>query len=164
MKRFWILVLAFTFFGAVQASDEVSGKVVKVVDGNTFHLEIEEDEYLVVKLCGVDAPEIAQAYGEDALAFASQALLNKKVTVTITSRDRLGNYLGVVRIGKKKILNELLLEEGLGWRMEQCSDYPDWDQIMETSKIQGKGLWSQESPTPPWEYRRNATMLGSKGS
>jgi len=164
MKRFWIFVLAIMWAGAAHASEEVSGKVIKVIDGDTFHLEIEEDEYWVVKLCGVDAPEITQAYGEDAMAFASRALLNKKVTVDITGRDRFGNYLGIVRIGKKKIMNELLLEEGLAWRMEQCSDFPDWDQIMETSKNQGKGLWTQESPTPPWVYRRNATMQGSKGS
>ncbi|MDW8331239.1 MAG: thermonuclease family protein [Cyclobacteriaceae bacterium] len=146
----------------VMAFNPITGKVATVVDGNTLVVISEGDTYQVV-LHDVDSPEPGQPYAEEARMHLEKILLNKNITVELTGKDRHGNYLGVVYIHASIDLRHELVQKGLAWASEKCS-HPELLKLQERAQQAKAGLWSEDSPTPPWVFRRQQSMLTVKGS
>jgi endonuclease YncB( thermonuclease family) len=164
VKRFFVFAMALlTVPSAVFSNDVITGKVITVIDGNTLEVAAAEDNHKhKVVLVGIDCPELSQEFGGQAKKFLEKLLLNKDVTVTFHGRDRWGNYLGIVTIGDDDPRIELL-KEGLAWTSEKNPN-PDLESYRTWAQQKGRGLWKQENPTPPWVYRRKATMTQPKSS
>jgi len=81
---------------AAAAPDEASGTVTNVVDGDTFDLRIVESDPRIiyeierVRLGDVNSPEMGTAEGEAAKAYATEALLGKKVWLDIDDKSKDG--------------------------------------------------------------------------
>jgi len=131
-------------------------RVVAVADGDTITVEpIQGGDRVRVRLQGIDAPEINQPYGQAARAFVSEAVLYKEVHLASERNDRYGRIVAVVEVPGAGVLQELLLEAGLAWVWPQfCRDCGEWKALEEAARGQGLGLWADESPVPPWEWRR----------
>ncbi len=114
-------------------------------------------------LHGVDSPELEQEYGDKAKKYLEKKLLDKSVLVKIQGKDRWGTRLGVVVITGAEDPRFGLLEEGLAWTSEK-NPVAELETIKEKAREKGKGLWKEESPTPPWVYRRQQTMMQPKSS
>ena len=83
--------------------------------------------------------------------------LYKKVDVQPTPQkaDRYGRVVAVVEVPKQGILQELLLKNGLAWvHPKYCKNCDEWESMQETSKARGFGVWSNQNPVPPWEWRK----------
>jgi micrococcal nuclease len=158
-------VIVFLLLASVSvfASEEISGKVKSVIDGNTLEIEDENSQLQVVLLAGIDCPELNQEYGDHAKSYLEKLALGKKVTFTITGKDRWGKQLGVVMLNGRKDLRLEILEEGLAWTAEK-NPLQELEAVKESAKENSKGLWKQDNPTPPWTYRRQQTMLQAKES
>lgn len=70
-------------------------------------------------------------------------------------RDRLNRLLAEVYVdGESKSLNEQLLEKGLAWWWERYSpDNAKFRDLQKQAQESKQGLWSQDNPEPPWEFR-----------
>lgn len=164
MKKWELLFLLMIFVSAASlAGDKISGKVRSVIDGNTLEIEDENKEIQIVQLAGIDCPELSQEYGDHAKSFLENIALQKKVTFTVTGKDRWGKQLGVVLINGRVDVRIEILKEGLAWTAER-NPHQEFETIKETAKENSKGLWKQDNPTPPWVYRRQQTMLAPKES
>ena len=115
---------------ALGAPDEASGIVTNVVDGDTFDLRIVESDPRIiyeierVRLGDVNSPEMGTAEGEAAKAYATEALLGKKVWLDIDDkskdgRDPYGRLIAVVyledpdgSINTTHPFNRLLVDAG----------------------------------------------------
>ncbi len=148
---------------AVWANDEVSAKVVSVIDGNTLEVIGNDGETIKISLIGIDCPELGQAYGDNAKKFMEKLILKKNVTVKLQGKDRWGNYLAIVKMNDQVDPRIALLKEGLAWTAEK-NPVPELEDHKEKAREKNKGLWKQENPTPPWIYRREQTMLQPKSS
>ena len=145
------------------AQEEISGKVIKVLDGNTIEILQSDNQKVKVLLVGIDSPELGQAYGEKAKKFLESLVLNRKVTATIHGKDRWGNRLAVVLINGDDDPRVELLKEGLAWTSEKDPN-PELEPYRTWAEQKGKGLWQDENPTPPWTFRRQQTMVNPKSS
>lgn len=164
MKKFILFLTVTLVSGVVVANtDTLSGKVHNVIDGNTLEFVSDANETHQVQLLGIDSPELGQAYGDEAKAHLERIILNKSVTVTITGKDRWGNYLATVWVDGTVDVRIELLKAGYAWTAER-NPLPELEAIKEEARSNELGLWKQESPTPPWVYRRQQTMLQVKGS
>ncbi|HCW08090.1 MAG TPA: hypothetical protein DGG95_12080 [Cytophagales bacterium] len=143
------------------AEQEISGKVVSVIDGNTIELVADDSETYKITLYGIDAPELGQEFGDNAQKFLQKMILDKKVNVKIQGKDRWGNTIGIIFIDGKVDPRIELLEAGLAWTTER-NPIQEFELIKENARAKGKGLWKQQDPTPPWTYRRDQTMLEAK--
>lgn len=56
------LILSVFFFSLTSA--QIAGKVVKVVDGDTFHLLTQEQQLYKIKVADVDAPKRGQFFSK----------------------------------------------------------------------------------------------------
>ncbi len=162
MKRVIGVILLFSVVGNVFANEEMKGKVVKVFDGNTIELQTLDDELYRMKLLAVDCPEIDQPYGKEAKKYTEKRVLNKHVTVKLFGKDRKGNRLVVVVLGRNKILNEQLLKDGFAWHYKMNHEKVEFTQLEDNAKHHKKGLWAEESPTPPWIFRKRQSMMVAK--
>jgi len=145
------------------ANDVISAKVVSVINGNTLEVIGEDNETRVVKLAGIDTPELSQEYGDKARKFLTKLVLEKNVTIQITGKDRKGTNLAIVTDENQNDLRVELLKEGLAWTAER-NPTPELEALRVRAQEKGKGLWKQDSPTAPWIYRRQQSMMEAKGS
>lgn len=132
------------------------GKVISVSDGDTLTV-LSKDGPFKVRLYGIDCPESAQSFGDEAAAFVTDSALFKEVKLKIMSTDQYGRSVALVALPDGKVLNELLLDNGLAWvYRDYCKDprCVGWLLKEKLAKDGSKGLWREKNPTPPWKWRR----------
>ncbi len=156
------LFFASLLSGIVMALNPITGKVVSVIDGNTVVVISGSETYQVV-LRDVDSPEPGQPFAEEARLHLEKNLLNKNISLELSGKDRWGNYVGVVYVNASTDLRHELVRKGLAWATEKCTQ-PELIQLQELAQQTKSGLWSEESPTPPWVFRRQQSMMTVKGS
>lgn len=156
-------ILTVMFWGVALAEEEVKGKVIEVIDGNTLSVVGEDNQTHKVMLAGIDSPELEQEFGDKAKSALEKIVLKKTVVVKFTGKDRLGNYLAEVLVNGKEDPRVELLKQGYAWTAEK-NPLPDLESYRTWAQQKGKGLWKQENPTPPWIFRRQQTMLVAKSS
>jgi micrococcal nuclease len=159
--RLIITMLLFPAFFS-HAEEDIRGVVTKVIDGNTIEVTSNNDIYKVI-LHGIDSPEPGQHYAEQARKMLERLLLRKDVTLKMHGKDRLGNRLAEIIIDGKLDPRRELLNEGLAWTSEREPN-PELESLKEQARLQGRGLWGEQNPTPPWTYRRQQTMMVEKTS
>jgi micrococcal nuclease len=152
--------MLFVFFIGKSEAEDFVGKVVNVIDGNTFEILNEDNEVIKFMLSEVDCPEIGQELAEEAKAYIEKMVLKKKVIVEVSGKDRWGNKLAIIRLKNGTSVHEALLKEGLAWANEKSSSEVETLQVI--AQQNKKGIWSTHEPTPPWIYRRKQTMLQPK--
>lgn len=85
--------------------DRVTGYVLRVIDGDTFELDVDgvsrRNQYLYndverVRLYGIDAPELNTNGGPAAKARLASEIQGRRVTVTVRARDCYRRLVGDV--------------------------------------------------------------------
>jgi len=136
--------------------------VVYVADGDTITVEpIEGGDRAKVRLHGIDCPETKQPYGQTAKAFTTEAVLFKEVDIQPSQqgKDKYGRIVAVVEIHGVGVLQELLLEAGLAWvYTKYCKDCGAWEAMEAEARSQRKGLWRDEEPMEPWDWRKRGML------
>lgn len=110
---------------------------------------------VLVQLFGVDAPEEDQPFGVAAWGFTKRLASGQLVNVEVRAKQGLDRVKGVVRLPNGRQLNREVLQSGMGWWLKEEAPNEAGLSLAESAARQGRvGLWSQEKPLPPWEWRR----------
>ena len=123
--------------------------VVGMSDGDSIKVQYQGKEVKII-LFGIDAPETWQYYGLASTLFLQRILCNP-VTVERKTTDRYGRTVAVLWCDGVDI-NKKMVEEGYAWANRGLSE--DYVLAEDNARSSGIGLWHEENPTPPWEYRR----------
>jgi endonuclease YncB( thermonuclease family) len=134
-----------------------TGKVVAVSDGDTIEVQTADSSIIRVRLHGVDAPEKAQAFGKKAKQLTSDLVFDQKVVVRVAVRDRYGRVVGEVFLPDGRSLNRELLAAGLAWWYRDYSRDETLASLEASARAARRGLWVDEMPAPPWEWRHSGT-------
>lgn len=145
-------IAAFTvLLGFITASlhaEEIRGKVVSIADGDTITVLDAEKVQHKIRLEGIDSPEKGQAFGTKSKEMLSELVGGKDVVVTWEKKDRNGRILGDVHI------NLEMVQDGLAWHYKQYSKAKALADAEDEARKAKKGLWTDKSPEPPWEFRK----------
>jgi len=133
-------------------ADSWQGKVVGISDGDTIKV-LKDGKQVKIRLAAIDCPEKGQPYSNKAKQFTADLVAGKTVKVWQTATDRYGRIVGFVFVGDKN-LNKELLTAGLAWHYKQYSRDPELAKLEFRARSAKRGLWSEPSPVPPWEWRR----------
>ena len=163
MKKLLVSLLFCMTLTQGFAQDDLSGKVISVLDGNTIEVLTSANETYKITLAGIDSPELTQEFGEKAKKFLEKLVANKEVTFHLRGKDRWGNYIALVLLEGETDPRIELLKEGLAWTAEK-NPVPELENYRSIAQQKGKGLWKQDNPTPPWIYRRQQSMMQPKSS
>ncbi len=92
-----VIALCFLVFLPIAASaDTLTGKVVKITDGDTLYILDANSEQHKIRLVGIDAPERKQAYGLASRKHLASIVAGQQVTIEYQKRDRDGRIVGKV--------------------------------------------------------------------
>jgi endonuclease YncB( thermonuclease family) len=153
-----LLLVAATALSQGAAADTLRGRVVGVADGDTVTVLAAGHARYVVRLAGIDAPEKAQPYGDRAKRLLSDLVFGADVTVEYKKHDRYGRIVGkLLRDGRDASLS--MIEAGYAWHYKRYAaeqsraDRTTYDHAEDAARHAKRGLWNEDSPLPPWEWR-----------
>ena len=126
--------------------------VTAVTDGDTIEVKL-HSQYTIVRLKGIDAPELDQPFGVKSKQVLENKLLGKKVNIDGIEIDRYGRLISDIKIGNRSICRELV-QEGYAWHYKQYSNNSQLDAAERSAIKDRKGLWADNKPLPPWKYRQ----------
>jgi micrococcal nuclease len=132
-----------------------AGTCVAVADGDTVDVKAGAAVYRI-RIASIDAPELAQPFGEVAQAALSRRCLNKPVVVTPYARDRWGRIVASVDAAGVN-LGQALVGSGMAWYFVDYSWDPGLAEVERIARQRGMGLWSAADPVAPWHYRAGET-------
>lgn len=151
MKTVWIGVMLII---SLSCSDrEQQGHVVKVIDGDTFEMKAGNEKFRV-RLFGIDSPERGQAFNVKAREFTASLIADREVTVIIRNKDRYGRFVGDVYRDDGLYINSEIVKAGYAWRFTRYSNDPELGRLEQEAQQARRGLWRDDHPVPPWEFRR----------
>ncbi|EAL52524.1 thermonuclease family protein [Campylobacter upsaliensis RM3195] len=134
---------------------ELTGKVSKVIDGDTIELLAKENPYnhitkLKIRLYGIDAPELKQAYGKEAKEYLSALILKQEVSLIIENKDKYDRFVGTLFL-KGQDINKEMVKNGYAHAYESFSKKYLTEQA--DAKMFKLGLWQDERVMSPSEFR-----------
>lgn len=175
-KKLWVAILltiiVLTYYGyqyfnssveenivSVKApvKDPVRGSFVaeidRVLDGDTMIALYDENE-LIIRLAHIDAPEKGQFQSSGSM-IALSGLVNKQEVIIEWKgeKDQYGRYLATVKTAGGVNVNKEMVQQGWAWHYEKYSDDITYDSLQGIAQDNKWGIWQEETPTPPWEWR-----------
>jgi len=152
-----VLTVLFLFVTLIAIAKEIlTGRVVKVADGDTITILTENFKQVKIRLHGIDCPESSQDFGTRAKQFTSELCFGKTVKVEALDTDRYGRTIGLVILPDGKVLNKELLRAGLAWHYKHYDKSQEFADLETAAKSKKAGLWVQPNAIAPWEFRRAA--------
>ncbi|MDK2869099.1 MAG: micrococcal nuclease [Pyrococcus sp.] len=160
-----ILILLLFLSGCINRENNIQGKVVEVIDGDTVYVKLESGEKVKVRLVGIDAPELEEElmrpgeygnitntscllkYAKIAKDYLKNLTLGKEVVLVIDKyqgkQDKYGRLLAYLYLDATDV-NELMVEKGLARvfyekKFEKIKEYLEKEEIAREKRY---GLWS----------------------
>ncbi len=152
------LMAMLLFSLAVQAGESLTGKAVRIIDGDTLVLLNEDNQQIRIRLAGIDTPERKQPFGKRAKRALAELAAGKIVIGDCPKTDRYGRRICKIEVESVDVGLELI-RRGLAWHYKKYAheQSPEDRKAYADSEDQAKknriGLWTDPSPVPPWQWR-----------
>jgi endonuclease YncB( thermonuclease family) len=127
-----------------------------VSDGDTITV-LHDKSPVKTRLYGIDCPEKRQAFGTRAKQFTSDLVFGKVADVETIDVDRHGRTVGILRLSDGTVVNQEIIRAGFGWVYARHCKKPicvEWKRLESEAATAKPGLWKDDKPVPPWEWRR----------
>jgi micrococcal nuclease len=133
---------------------DLSGRVIKVTDGDTLTLRTSDRREYSIRLYGIDAPEHDQPYGKTSSMALARMVINREVKVRVEDIDRYSRLVGTIEFEGDNI-NLAMVRDGNAWWYKQYSRSNRELEAAEASAKENRiGLWANDKPVAPWSWRR----------
>ena len=140
------------------------GFVVKILDGDSLQVARDGKIY-EIRLYGIDTPEYKQPYSNKAKQLTRSLSYHRKVAVEKKDIDRYGRIVALVS-SQGKLVNRELVRAGLAWFYPRyCLEQPlcgELESLEGQARKERRGLWQDDSPVSPWEWKRQKKISASK--
>jgi len=135
--------------------DPIPAIVLRISGGDTIVVRANRKK-VKIRLYGIDAPELNQPGGVEAKE-ALRHLRWETVTISKMGTDRYNQTVAIVTY-MGQCINLALVANGHAWFYPKYCTAP-WicGQIKlaeAKAKAEDIGLWADENPVPPWEWRK----------
>ena len=155
----WRYILASVIvISAFVSADAASlfGKVIEVSSGDVITIH-NLNRPVRVKLMGVAAPEMNQAFGDVAKKHLADLVFEKAVVVEYAGIAADSSLTGRVLLNDADI-GAQMIRDGVAWFDLRSGDRLSatvkevYEQSEQAARREKRGLWQQESPVAPWEF------------
>jgi len=152
----FLLALPLAICGPGSAAS-LQGKVAEIIDAGTI-VVVSANHPVKVKLVAIAVPEKEQSYSSIARQHLSDLILDKYVVVRY-SELRESFLVGQVLCGNMDV-GAQMIRDGVAWydkldekRLSEV-EQQIYAESQEAAHTERRGLWQDESPIPPWDFRR----------
>ena len=163
LLRHFALLCAFLCITVAEVNAaSLFGKVIEVNSGDVITI-FNLNRPVRVRLLGVDAPELDQAFGDVAKKHLADLVYDKSVLVEYSGID--GDHSVNGRVSFEGIdIGVQMIRDGAAWldpssqhRLSQ-TDREMYQESEAAARRERRGLWQQENPVAPWEFARALAM------
>ncbi len=147
------IINIFLLLTTILVAETIKCKVISVTDGDTIKILDEKNKVYKIRLNDIDAPEKKQAFGNKSKENLSKYIAGENVRVEYYKLDRYKRILGTVYF-KDKDINKQQIIDGYAWVYKKYSKNNEYINQERISKNHKRGLWKDEKPIEPWEYRK----------
>ncbi|HHJ0705155.1 thermonuclease family protein [Escherichia sp. Ec20190506] len=150
-------------------SPELIGKVVRVLDGDTFELLVDQRP-VRIRVTGIDAPEKDQPFGQRSRQSLAGMIDGNPVAVRVKGKDRYGRTLGAVYAKicapsapcRAVYVNAEQVKTGMAWayRFHGQAVDPAMLKLETQARSERVGLWSAPNAVEPWKWRHQMVSAG----
>jgi len=140
-------------------SQTLTGRVVRIADGDTITVLDSSDTQHRIRLEGIDAPESHQAFSAQSKKSLSEMVFGKDVTVVYQKTDQYGRLVGKILLDGKDI-NLEQVKSGMAWhykeyqREQTPEDRELYASAEEEARKAHRGLWQDPAPVEPSAFRK----------
>lgn len=127
--------------------------VIGISDGDTLTIQIDR-EPVRVRIAEIDAPEKKQPFGTRSKQTLVELCFGKLAEVTPQTKDRYGRTVARVSCNGQDV-SEHQLKNGMAWVFDRYVTDRSLYGIQDDARQARQGLWSDENPVPPWEWRKH---------
>lgn len=129
------------------------GKVTGIVRADEINVMKEGGQTEKVRLYGIDCPAAPQDFGNVAHLYTSRRVMGRMVEVTPLFQDHFDRVVAWVFVDGEN-LNKELLRTGMAWWYKKYLPFEkELERLEQEARKARVGLWSGNSPVPPWEYQ-----------
>jgi len=169
LLRHLVLLCGVVFFACDVQAASFFGRVIEVQSGDVITI-FNLNRPVRVKLLGIDAPEMGQAFGDVARKHLSDLVYDKSVLVEYSGISADSSIDGRVLLNDADI-GAQMIRDGAAWfdlnnqGGLSATDREVYQQSEQAARSERRGLWQQENPIAPWEFvkavalRRNPAAL-----
>jgi micrococcal nuclease len=130
------------------------GIVTHVSDGDTLWIEVDpKTKPIKVRLQGIDAPEICQAWGTQARDALKARLLRQSVSLNTRAKDDYDRALGRVAFRGEDV-GAWLVKTGHAWSYHYRRNPGPYASEETAARNARLGLWAQAGAQEPREFRK----------
>ena len=145
MRYLPLLLLLFIIPAPAETAHE--GKVVKVVDGDTLTILVDNQQHKI-RLSDIDTPERKQPFGTRAKQALSDLAFGKQARIVEVTMDRYGRIVGRVYVDGTDV-NRELVAQGFAWVYRKYSNDAELLELETQAREKRLGLWVDPNPIPP---------------
>jgi micrococcal nuclease len=157
MNIFLLYTFFFLNFSAnnfvPQKELSLNGKVIKIVDGDTFDVLTDAQTTIRIRMNGIDCPERKQDYYQVCKDALSGYIFGKKVHLITHGKDRYTRTIADV-FYKKENINLAMIKNGFAWHYKKYSSDPEMAKAEINARAAKIGLWQMNNAIAPWNFRK----------
>jgi endonuclease YncB( thermonuclease family) len=150
------LLVALLLSLSTLISEEISGTVVSVADGDTITILDSSKKQIKVRLNQIDAPEKGMAFGQKSKQSLSDLVGGKSVVIKIYGTDKYKRTLGIVFIDDLNV-NLEQVRRGMAWVYTQYATDKEYFEAEKGARQEKTGLWGDPNPVEPWIWRKSGS-------
>jgi endonuclease YncB( thermonuclease family) len=137
----------------------IKGKVIHIVDGDTYDLLVQDSLKIRVRIEGIDAPEKGMPFYSKSKDYLKGLCINKYVKLKKTGYDSNNRVLGFTYLDDGKELAHEMIKAGFAWHHKKYNTDKDLSDLEIEARNAKRGLWADSTSVAPWEIK----TLRSKG-
>lgn len=141
--------------GFTSSAKEVSGKVVSVIDGDTYDLLTAQQHKYRVRMEGIDAPERGMRFYKESKGYLTSLCLGRQVKLRWTKSDRSKRLIAFTYLSDGRELSHEMIKAGWAWHFTKYNKDADLAALQRTARLRRLGLWTDANPIAPWDYRKS---------
>jgi len=168
MTRHLAILFALAACGA--QAEVLEGRVIAVSDGDTITIVDASKQQHRIRINGIDAPEKGQAFGERSKQNLSKLAFQKDARLDCHKTDRYKRKVCKVWVqpadcptcGNTLDVGHAQVVAGLAWwyrayaKEQTAEDKGRYESAEDEARLRTWGLWRDNEPVPPWEWRRQS--------
>jgi endonuclease YncB( thermonuclease family) len=131
-----------------------------VSDGDTITVLDDNHTQHKIRLAGIDAPESKQAFGQRSKESLVKQVVGQDVMIDWSKIDKYQRKVGKVMLDGQDI-NLAQVRRGFAWHYkayqgeQSAGDRVAYAEAEDAARGAHRGLWKDELPVPPWDFRHN---------
>ena len=155
-----VLFVSLLMLGCYTKNDastqtELTGKVIKIVDGDTYDILLDNHTTKRIRMEGIDTPERGMAFYKVAKDYLATLCFGQTVRIVPTNTDRNGRVIAKTFLTNGSELGLLMVAAGYAWHFKKYSSDIQLANAETVARNKKIGLWAGDMPIAPWDWRKN---------